>query len=113
MAFEPYLDNAKRILGDESSLDKSDRSNLWEIVHSTRDMKELSQRLANTDIPAHVEEALLAAKKLAEPKAPEPESHPVLDALNRLVKIDPKVVEIAESHPTVLRHFVDSALKEQ
>jgi hypothetical protein len=96
----PYLDHAKRILADEPSLDNSDRADLWDIFHSSRDTRELATRLNDADIPQHVAESLIDAKQLTEPKS---DRNPAMDALNKLKAIDEKVLRLAESHPTVLK----------
>jgi hypothetical protein len=99
----PYLDHAKRILADDPSLDNSDRADLWDIFHSSRDTRELATRLNDADIPQHVAESLIDAKRLTEPKAEPAEPNPAMDALNKLEAIDEKVLQLAESHPTVLK----------
>jgi len=100
-------DHAKNILSAEATLGDSDRAHLWELFHSTASSDELAGRLAHEEVPAHVEEALIAAKRLTDRK-PEPPT-PVQGAIERLKAISPDVLELAEKHPTVLRALVSEA----
>jgi hypothetical protein len=98
----PYLDHAKRILTDEPSLDDHERAEAWDRFHDSKSVRDLEARLSDLDVPSHIVEALLAAKKLQEPPVePAEPTNPTLVALAHLKKIDPKVLELAERHPTV------------
>jgi hypothetical protein len=98
----PYLDQAKRILESEPSLDDHERAAAWDHFYDAKNERDLEARLNDLDVPSHVVEALLATKKLQEPPAePAEPTNPTLVALAHLKKIDPKVLELAERHPTV------------
>jgi hypothetical protein len=99
----PFLDHAKRILAAEHSLDNSERAHLWEVFHTSRDARALAGRLAEIDIPQHVADSLIAAKRLTEPKAEPVERNPAMEALGKLRTIDERVLRLAELHPAVVK----------
>lgn len=104
MNSDPRLhDHAKDILSN-APLDDSTKATLWDHWHDAHDVHELSTRLADMDIPSDVAESLIAAKKLSEPE-PTPIDNATA-AINRLTQIDPKILDLAEAHPNVLRHLV-------
>jgi hypothetical protein len=106
MKIDPRLhDHAKDILSN-APLDDSTKATLWDHWHDARDVHELSTRLADMDIPSDVAESLIAAKKISEPE-PAPTDKAVA-VINHLSKLDKNVLDLAEAHPNVLRHIVNS-----
>jgi hypothetical protein len=99
-------DHAKDILQDAPSLSGEQRAIIWDAYHDSPTVSALARKLAELDveIPPDVEAALLAAKKLS---VPEPD---VIDkVLDTMMRMDPNILALAESHPEVLRALIHAA----
>jgi hypothetical protein len=108
----PFVDNAKNILASEPSLDNHERAALWERFHDSKTAQDLAARLSDLDVPNHIVESLIAAKKLQEPEAPataDAPKNPTIDALEHMQKISPAVLALAEKCPIVMGALLKNA----
>lgn len=97
----PFLDHARPILENDPALSNEHKADLWDIFHSSKNADELAHHLQPLSVSDDTKQALYEAKQSSTPE-PAPADH-VVDALSRLAKLDPKVLELAESHPNVLK----------
>lgn len=106
----PVLDAAAKILYGEPGITDDDRANIWDLYHVSKDSSELADHLQNISVlPDDTKHRLFRTKQLAEP-APSALDRAVI-ALSKLNTLDPKVLELAESHPTVAKSFVDAVTR--
>ena len=104
---DPRLhDSAKDILSAAVGMNDDQRATAWEHFHSVRDSKDLAQRLHTVDAPNDVKSALFTAKQISDPVPTHAEK--IVDAINRMVAMDPRELEISESHPNILRAFLSA-----
>lgn len=97
-------DRAAMHIYAENSLTDSQRADLYDLVHSTKDTPELARHLASLPLPPEFKGKLLNAKNHM--IAPEPE-HPAIIAAKRIGELastpeGAKMLEIAETHPRLL-----------
>jgi hypothetical protein len=103
-------DHAKDILLGVN-LAQEDKAAAWEHYHDARDGKDLSARLKGV-VPDELKNQLVAAKdKSVAPDEPDAVDK-VVAGINRIGEIAPKVLALTEKRPTVLKLFVDAALKD-
>ena len=105
----PTSDHAKRILESvpDHVMSMDSKANGWVIFHSSRDSKELAQRLINFDAPEQVKTDLWNAKKQYSDPVPTPMDR-ATEALHRMASMDPNVLEIAERSPNILKSLMSS-----
>lgn len=101
---QPFLDHARPILDGDSALSDEHRADLWDIFHSSKSADELAHHLQPLSVSDDTKQALHEAKQKSTPE-PAPADH-IVDALTRLSNMDPKIVELAESHPNILKAIV-------
>ena len=106
----PFVDPAAPILAGDPALSDENRASLWDVFHSTKDHNELVQKLATIAAPEDTKQRLVKAKQQMSP-APAPVEKATA-ALQKLTEIDPKVLDLAESHPTIAKAFIAAATKE-
>ena len=97
-------DHARDILTD-APISDSEKEQLWEIFHDSVTADDLARNLSLVP-PELVDVAkkLVEAKKLSDPVATA--LTPVTAALNHLTTIDPKVLNLAETHPQVMNSLL-------
>lgn len=114
----PFMDHASPILAGDPVLSDANRADLWDIFHSSKDPNELAQHLQSLATPADPTKQPLVVpedtkKRLWEAKQKSmPVAGPVdkvTAAMTQLSQIDPKVLEVAESHPNVLKVLTAAA----
>jgi hypothetical protein len=113
----PFQDHAAPILQGDPSLSDQARSNLWDIFHGSKDPAELAQKLQNVPhpddptqtlrVPDDTKHKLWEAKQASMPVAPPVDK--VTEAVQRMVALDPKTLDTAESHPNMLKAFTTAA----
>ena len=111
----PFLDPAKPILAAHPAITDDQRADLWDIFHQSKDSGELAQHLQPLDIPDDLKHHLFVAKDATAP-ASEPKVPPVdkvTAAIHRVAQIDPKVLDLAETHPNVLKTLTTAAMQEE
>jgi hypothetical protein len=102
----PFMDHAAPILAGEPSITDSDRESLWDAFHS-KSSEELVQHLAPLAVPDDLKRKLFDAKRASMPVAPPVDK--VTEAVQRVAALDPKVLDVAESHPNILKAFTTAA----
>ena len=96
-------DHASPILANDPALSDEHRAALWSIFHQSKDPNELSQQLAPIPISPDTKNQLLGAKQTAlTPKGPAA----VHDIITQMATMDPAALDLAESHPQVLKTLV-------
>jgi hypothetical protein len=111
----PFLDPAKPILAAHPAITDDQRADLWDIFHQSKDSGELAQHLQPLGIPDELKHHLFVAKDATAP-APTPKVAPVdkvTGAIQRIAQMDPKVIDLAESHPNVLKTLATAAMQEE
>lgn len=96
----PFTDHAAPVLSADPTLSDESRASLWDAFHN-KSADELVQHLHEQDISPDTKQSLFEAKKASMP-APTPHDT-VVAAIQRMAQLDPKVLDLAESHPTVLK----------
>jgi hypothetical protein len=105
-----FRDHAKLIL-QNANVPQESKADAWEKFHDARDGKDLSARLKGV-VPDEIKNQLVAAKtKSVVPDEPDAVDK-VVEGINRIGEIAPKVLALTEKRPTVLKLFVDAALKD-
>lgn len=105
MAEQP--DPAYRIL-ENAPIELELKSDCWDEFYEATSARNLASRLERYDIPDSVKAALVAARKSLEPTARDR----IVDAMRQLSQLDPKLLELAEQHPKVLRYLIEAADRE-
>ena len=103
----PWADPAEHILRADAGLTDDQRERLWEIFHDSPTPDNLARRLQYHDIALDTKHRLFEAKRLTAPA--ENATDRTVSALKRVARIDPKILETAEKHPTVLKALTDAA----
>lgn len=111
----PFLDSAKPILAAHPAITDDQRADLWDIFHNSKDSGELAQHLQPLAIPDDLKHHLFVAKDATAPPVPVKVApiDKVTDAIKRISQLDPKVVDLAESHPNVLKTLSTAAMQEE
>ena len=102
-----FTDHAAPILAGEPTITDAQRADLWDIFHNSKDPEELVKHLQPLAVPDDFKRRLWEAKQKGAPKV-EPLDK-VTDAVTRVAKIDPNVLDLAEAHPNVLKAFTTAA----
>ena len=112
----PYADPAAPVLAAHPGITDEDRANLWDVFHNSKDSSELAQKLQPmTAIPDNLKHKLFVTKDATAPPVPVKVApiDKVTDAIKRISQLDPKVVDLAESHPNVLKTLSTAAMQEE
>ena len=110
---QPLIDHAAPILAAEPSITDEDRASLWDAFQS-KNPDELKQHLDTLPIPDDTKQKLHQAK-LASVAPPAPAGPPIgqaekgINVITRLGTLDPKLLDVAESHPNILKVLVGAA----
>jgi hypothetical protein len=102
----PFIDHAAPILAAEPAITDHQRADLWDAFH-TKNADELTQHLAPLAVPDDLKHKLWTAKQSLAPALPPVDK--VTAAMQRMVTLDPKVLETAEAHPNVLKVLTTAA----
>ena len=104
----PFVDHAAPILAGDPALSDEHRADLWDTFHSSKSPEELEQRLQTMAVPLDdTKQKLLKAKQISMP-ALDPHTK-IEDAIQRMTKLEPEALNLAESHPNVLKAFTSAA----
>ena len=83
------------------------KADLWDAATTAQSPDDLARSLKQFDIPPHVAASLIVAKRLLDTEHPEPsDAEKVKAAAQQMSQIDPKLLDILEAHPTVLKHLL-------
>jgi hypothetical protein len=102
-----WLDPAEHILRADAGLTDDQRERLWEIFHDSPTPEALARVLQYHDVSNDTKHQLFEAKRRTAPA--ETATDRTVSALKRVASIDPKILETAEKHPTVLKALSDAA----
>ena len=102
------MDHASPSLSAEPALTDQQRADLWDAFH-TKNVDELTQHLAPLAIPDDLKHKLWTAKQAVSPVPAVPPVDKTVAAMQRMVTLDPKVLETAEAHPNVLKVLTSAA----
>lgn len=83
------------------------RADIWDLFHSSTSANELSDHLKELPLPAALKQDLVQAK--LKPAIEPDDSEKVMAILNHMKAMDPRVLEVAEKHPHVLKAVTDAA----
>jgi hypothetical protein len=103
----PFVDHAAPLLAGEPSITDDQRADLHDIFHGSKDPAELTQKLLPLDVPDDLKQQLVDKKKLISPVT-EPVDK-VAAAMEKMKALDPQTLELAESHPNVLKVMTAAA----
>jgi hypothetical protein len=106
----PFQDHASPILQGEPTINDQQRSELWDTFHQSKDPNELVQKLTPLAIPDDLKHKLFQAKQTSMPAPPPVDK--VTEAVQKMVALDPKVLDVAEAHPNLLKAFTTAATTE-
>lgn len=113
MIHPSLIDPAYQILVNEPSLTDSEKANLWDHWHDSKNAAELQTRLSPVDLPVYVEQQLVYTKQLNEPQASEPTPlDRAVTALAHIKQINPQTLSLAEKYSHVAKMLVDAAREE-
>ena len=104
-----FHDHARDILS-ATPIDDESKVALWDHYHGAQTSAELAARLQGVPVDDFLKQLLIAAKKLSDPELTPTEK--VTDVIGRISKMDKRTLQIAESHPNILRALTDAATKE-
>ena len=102
----PFMDHAAPILAGEPTIDDNQRADLHDAFYS-KNADELAEHLKPMAVPDDFKHKLWTAKQQSAPAVPTVDK--VTDAMTKLAQIDPKVLEVAEAHPNVLKAMTSAA----
>jgi hypothetical protein len=102
----PFMDHAAPVLSGDPTLSDDQRADLHDAFYQ-KDPAALTAHLQTLAIPDDTKHKLFQAKQASMP--PTPPVDKVTDAVHRLAAIDPQTLEIAESHPNLLKAFTTAA----
>lgn len=102
----PFMDHAAPILQGDPALSDEQRADLWD-AFQTKSPEELVDHLQPLAIPEDTKHQLWTAKKMA--VTPTEPLDKTAAAIQRMTQLDPKTLELAESHPNVLKVLVAAA----
>jgi hypothetical protein len=105
----PFADPAEPILRGVPGITDDERADLWDAFHS-KSADELAQHLQPLAIPEEHKNRLYQAKQMSMP-APAPLDK-ATQAIKAVATIDPKVLDMAETHPNVLKVLSAAATTE-
>lgn len=117
----PFTDHAANILQNAAGIDDTQRADLHDIFHDSKDANELAQKLQPVVVPDQLKTDLYDAKKRFSivggvPGAPGAPVAPAVSkataALAAMGQLDPRVLELAESHPKTASALISAATKE-
>jgi hypothetical protein len=107
----PFVDHAAPILSSDLNLTDDDRASLWDTFAQSKDANELVKNLSGQQydhVSNSTKQSLYDAHVKANASTEQQPDH-VMNAVNAIVKLDPKVREIGETHPHLLKALVDAA----
>ena len=103
----PLTDLAAPILAGDPILSDENRADLWDTFHSSKSPEELIQHLQPLVIPDDTKKRLYDAKRQSMPVVGPIDK--VTTAMQQLAQIDPKILDVAEAHPNVLKALTSAA----
>src|SRR5665213_2546759 len=108
---QPLIDHASGVLQGAQGIDDTQRADLWDAFQS-KNPDELKQHLDTLPIPDDVKQKLHGAKlaSVAPPAGPPiGQAEKGLSVISRMAAMNPKELDLAESHPNILKVLVGAA----
>lgn len=102
-----FVDHAQPVLAGAPDIDDEKRADLYDLFHNSKNADELARHLSAIPVPDALKTQLYDAKKKQSPAA-EPIDK-ATDAISRIGKLDPKVLQLAEQFPTVTKALITAA----
>src|ERR1019366_7857303 len=93
----PFTDHAEPVLRGDPALTDEHRVALWDVFHQSKNPDELTQKLQAVPVPDDTKNRLVQAKHLSMPAVSPTDK--VTAALTAMSRLDPSLLELAESHP--------------
>jgi hypothetical protein len=109
----PYADPAAPVLAAHPSITDEDRADLWDIFHNSKDSSDLANKLQPMNVPDDLKHKLFVTKDATAPAAKPAPVDKVSAAIARVRDLDPKALELAETHPNVLKALTTAAMQEE
>jgi hypothetical protein len=109
----PYADPAAPVLAAHPNITDEDRADLWDVFHNSKDSGELAQKLQPMNVPDDLKHKLFVTKDATAPAAKPAALDKVTAAIQRVKDLDPKVLDLAETHPNVLKALTAAATQEE
>ena len=103
----PFLDAAKPILAGDPALSDEHRADLWDTFHNSKNPDDLIAKLQPLAVPDDTKHRLVLAKRKSMPAVPPIDK--ATEAIKRVAQIDPQTLEVAETHPNVLKTLAGAA----
>jgi hypothetical protein len=105
-----FVDNAYPILRDDPRLPSDTRADIWDLFHiHSKDAAELAQHLQTIPGLPDDTRAQLIAAKTANPTSMEYDNvDRVVQAVERMAKIPPKSLDLAEQHKNIFQIILDN-----
>lgn len=104
---QPFVDTVAPILSGEPTINDEQRADLYDTFHNSKDPNELVQKLKPLVIPDDLKQRLYDEKKKMTPILPPLDQTAAI--MTRMSKMDPAVLDLAESHPNVLKAMAAAA----
>jgi hypothetical protein len=109
---EEFISKAEPILRAAQGISDVDRADLFDAYHESENANDLAGRLQSVEgLSPDIASKLIAAKHSSEPVPSNLDR--AVEAIHSVAKLDPQILEVAESHPVVMRGLVSAATKEQ
>jgi hypothetical protein len=109
MPTPPYIEPAAPILSQSLDVNDDDRAELFDIFHDSKSSDELASKLQTHDAPDELKQQLIGAKRATD--VPPSAVDKTVGALKRLAQVDPRTLDLAESHPNVMKLVLDAAAR--
>jgi len=97
----PFTDPAAPILSGDPVLSDQNRADLWDVFYQSKDASEMAAHLQPLAIPEDTKRKLYLAKQTSTPVVAPLDK--ATSAIQKLATIDPEVLDLAETHPNVLK----------
>lgn len=105
-----FADLAEPILRNAKILDQL-KADLFDIFHDAPNADSLARKLQSVAISGNLKDQLLAAKRKSVGGGSNENLERAIDAIKRLEKMDPRVLELAEKNPTITAVLLDAVVR--
>lgn len=106
-----FVDRAAPVLRAASELDDTQRAELHDQFHNSRNPDELAHLLQSSPVPDDVKHQLYDAKKQSMPPVDPVEK--AIAVVNRIGQLSPKTLELAKKYPRTVAALIGLTAKKQ
>jgi len=85
-------------------LTQDQKADIWDLYHQSADANELAGHLSELNLHPELKQQLIEAKR--KPAMEPDDTDKALGVLNHMSTMDPKVLDLVEQHPNVLKVFL-------